>query len=231
VYMYTIARPIERLRLRTQISLLQLSVKVIRTKPFRWLLRLVCRLALYGFAFMVVFGYKPKIKPEPASQLALEWDQIQKLRDAPVDAVTDRYRDTMRAMTWGTAVTAVLILTAIATNSKPSPSTALQVAAALFALATPFLIMLGVVFNSHADAKEPRPTWQQTFNITAAIYGTQFVFGLGIVALLWSFDWRVAVAFLIAVYFAWRCFKGISKRYVAKVATAATKPEGSLTSR
>ena len=84
----------------------------------------------------------------------------------------------------------------------------MSVAAGCFATAIPLLIAFGFVQSHQFNPAKDRPTTtQEALNLTALIYGTKFLFCLGLTAMLFDFNRIVAVAFLVGCWLALRSFK------------------------
>lgn len=213
-----------RLRLRVQIILLKGVQRLVFTRFFRFVLQYVLMVWLLVWAARVVFGRSPiidvpansAIPPELAQAIA----QLEETRRARVKAeMTERSRDIVQTMTWGTAGVSVLILVAIATSSKTFTGLAMTIAAGCFAISIPLLISFGFAFAHHWDPARDPPTTQEVINLNALIYAGQFVFAFGLASLLWSFDYRISLAFLVACYLGTRALKNlVTNRISPKVA-------------
>jgi hypothetical protein len=104
-----------RLRARLQIVLLRLLQRIILSRHFRVILGPVLLVWAFVWACRVAFGRSPVIKIPACSAITPELAEviakIEEARRAPVKAgMTERGRDIVQTMTWGTAGAAVLIL-------------------------------------------------------------------------------------------------------------------------
>lgn len=103
----------------------------------------------------------------------------------------ERDRALGQTMTWGTAGVGVVILTTVVAARTFNPAT--LVATAAFALAIPFLVVLGLAYAIQNDHKAARPpTTRDSILLINLIYAAQFVFYFGLAALLWGYDPRPA---------------------------------------
>jgi hypothetical protein len=203
-------------RRHLKIASLQLLIQVIKARWFRLLiLRPPLLVFVFYRIFALAFGAKINV-PATADAKTLELvNQLEAARNARMktDLLTDTDRTLLRALTWGVAGIAVIILTTVITAQKSSP--ALWLACACFALATPILVVLGFAASYHADPKKTPPTVQEGVNLHGSIYAADLVFCLGFAALLWSYDPRISGLFVIGCWLAWRYFKSFAAKQSA----------------
>ena len=195
-----------------------------------WLLRHRALGPLLTLAYMVqacvaAFGPRPRMKVPPGCLLSGESMQLtaklHEHRSASAHTeITDRQRAVAQSMTWGAAGAAVLILVAIATSSKTFSGAAMTVAATCFAVSIPLFIALGFAYSSHQNEATESPTPNEALNLHHLLRSAQFLFGLGLAALLWSFDRRVSIAFVVACYLGWRAFMNLVVFRVGEKAAA-----------
>jgi hypothetical protein len=203
-------------RRRLHIASLQLLIRIIKTRWFRMLI-LRPPLLIYAFYRVFALGFGAKIRvPATADAKTLELvSQLEASRSARMktDLLTDTDRTLLRALTWGVAGVAVIILTTVITTEKSSPS--LWLACACFALATPVLVVLGIAASYHADPNKTPPTVQEGVNLHGSIFAADLVFCLGFAALLWSYDPRISGLFVAGCWIAWRYFKSFAAKQSA----------------
>jgi hypothetical protein len=203
-----------RLRARVLIIVLKLTQRIVLSRFFRIVLVPVLIVFRLVWAVRIVFGHSPVIDVPGNSAITAELaTMIAKLEESRrtrvIGEMTDRGRDLVQTMTWGTAGVAVLILVAIATSSKTFTGPSMTIAAGCFAVSVPLFISFGFAFAHQWDPGRDPPTTQEVLNLNALIYGGQFLFALGLASLLWSFDYRVSLAFLVACCLASRVFKNL----------------------
>jgi ABC-type bacteriocin/lantibiotic exporter with double-glycine peptidase domain len=218
--MSTVTRiPVHR---RLHIASLQLLIRVIKTRWFR-LLILRPPLLVYVYYRIIALALGAKLNvPATADAKTVELvSQIEAARNTRMetDLLSDTDRMLLRALTWGVAGIAVIIVTTIITAQKFSP--ALWVACACFVLAIPFLAVLGFMASYHVDPKKTPPTVQETINLHAAIYAADLIFGLGFAALLWSYNPSISILFVASCWLAWRYFKSFAAKTVKQSPSAS----------
>lgn len=204
----------QRLPFRTRLKIagLKLLIRVTASQAFKRALLIVFKPVLYVglviYACRLVFGHTPKWLAELSPQASQAMAQLEETRNKPIRSnLTDREHAALQATTWGMAGAGVVIEAAIATSSK-TLGPAMSVAAGCFGMAIPLLIAFGFVQSHQFDPAKDRPTTtQEAINLAALIYGTQFLFCVGLTAMLFEFNRIVAVAFLVGCWLALRSFK------------------------
>ena len=228
---------LQRLKLgnRLKIVLLKILGRIILSRPFKWVVTPLLYVGMIVWAAAIAFGRTPSIKVPHGSPLSQEMVElvarIEESRKAPVRGqISDRERALVQSLTWGTAGAAVVILVAIATSSKTF-GPAMPIAAGCFAVTIPLLIAFGLAHMHQWDAAKAPPTVQECINLIGLIYGGQLLFTVGLAVLLWDFNPRVSIAFLVACYFGARAHKNlVVKRFAPGTienVTAMIKPVGS----
>jgi hypothetical protein len=200
---------VAQFQIRATVALLQLLLRVLNTRPFRWAMRTVLlpivTVWLVKFLVTALYG-TPRIRAEPGSQVEQLLRDLQAKKSTRLSAPSDdRDRPINQTITWGPAGAAVLILAAIVTSSKLGP--ALLMASGCFALAIPLLVVVGLVYASRIATTSEPLTVQEVLNVATLQHAAHFVWFLGFATLLWSYDWRVSICFVVGCYLAWRCFR------------------------
>jgi len=169
---------------------------------------------LIWFLIWTVLGGRPR-NPYPDPRVNALWAQIEASRNAPTKRITDRDRDTLQATTWGLAGAAVVILTAIVTASIAAPhgpNRLLLISAGCFAFSIPLLVALGMQQAAiHSQNRDP-PFVQTALTLFIYTQMAQTLFCLGLVAMLWSFNWEVSLVFILGVLVAWKSLVSFSKQ-------------------
>lgn len=173
------------------------------------------RAALLWFLWMV-FTNPDKLRfPNPQAnetfaQINTMLDQLkvsfeQRSSGPPAnESERDRGIALSRAMTWGMAGVAIILLTTVVLGTHPTTDLAALVAAACFAYAIPTLIACGFIQVSHTDASILPPTVREALSVTFKMHLAQFFVCVGVAAMLWSYDPIVSGVFMLAVYWAYR---------------------------
>jgi hypothetical protein len=112
-----------------------------------------------------------------------------------------------QAMTWGLAGVAVVLLTTIVAYRLSGP--AIYVAAGCFALATPILLVFGLL-----SALRP-PTVKATVLVHVPVTLAQEIVGVGFAAFLWSYQPWISALFMMSCGVAWRLFQKIHTDHFA----------------
>jgi hypothetical protein len=200
-----------RLKIRLKIAGLRLLLRIVASRAFKVVLKPVLYAGLLAYACLLIFGHTPKRLAELNAQSAQLITRLEEVRNKPIRTnLTDREHAALRATTWGTAGAGVVIEVAIATSSKALGPT-MCLAAACFAVTIPLLIAFGFVQSHQFDPARDRPTTtQEAINLQALIYGTQFLFCVGLTAMLFDFNRSVAAAFLVGCWLAWRSLKAFT---------------------
>jgi hypothetical protein len=140
---------------------------------------------------------------------------------APNENEKDRTIAVNRAMTWGVAGVAIVLLTTVIVATHPTTDRAALVSAACLAYAIPTLIACGFIQVSYPDTSIERPTVREVLRVTHRIYLALFFVFVGLAAMLWSYDPIVSGVFIIAVYWAYQL---INRAFKARVAKPKEKP-------
>lgn len=147
---------------------------------------------------------------------------LEKTAEYPADDVErERGIALNSSMTWGVAGAALILLTTVIASDHPSDKSAL-IAAACFAFAIPTLVVSGFIQLSYAHSKpsdhgiQP-PTMRHVLRILIRTYIAYFLVTVGTAAMLWSYDWKVSVVFIVSLYLALRLY-----RRTVKAGTAST---------
>lgn len=166
----------------------------------RFMLGPIVRLGLLWFVRAALADKLPESNP----QIAQLSKQLREQFNSRLPHSEGKERDlvVIRTMTWGTAGIGVLILTAIITSHALTP--ALEVATTLFALSLPFLVVLGLLYALQSDPKTTPPTARAALFQVTLLYAAHLLFYLGLGAMIWSYDPRIAALFVIACYCAWQ---------------------------
>jgi hypothetical protein len=208
--------------IRLRIWHLQLWLRVVQTT---WFKTIVIRPVVYVGLWWIVAAVLSAVflgrrLPEEWSsnpQIAHKLTELrQKLDSRASRRLTERERAIGQTITWGMAGVGVIILTTIVTARVFNP--AIWVATAAFAVAVPFLVVLGAAGAIQNDPKSAPPTLRATLFLQASIFLAHLVFCSGLAALLWSYDARIAVIFVGACCMAWRYVQ----RFVAEHAASQT---------
>jgi len=225
----------KQFRIRQYIRFLQFLQRMLNSPRFRRFMLIVIRPFLYalllGFGVAVVFGYTPK-KIDPESKTAQLWRDIQATRSQRITVanVKDRDRALSQTTTWGMAGLGVLLLAAILTS--PKSGAAVSIAIGCFAISVPLLVALGALSWLHFDEKGVPPTAQEIIYTTALTHMGQFLFCVGLGALVWSYDARAAIVFLVGCGIGLRVFQLFAVRHLrAQSRDAEPKsatPQGAL---
>jgi hypothetical protein len=208
----------QRLPFRTRLKiarlklLISIATSITESQAFKRALLIVLKPVVYVglmiFVSRLAFGYTPKWLGEVSPQASQSLAQLEETRNKPIRSnLTDREHAALQATTWGMAGAGLVIEVAIATSSK-TLGPAMSVAAGCFATAIPLLITFGFVQSHQFNPAKDRPTTtQEAIKLAALIYGTQFLFCVGLTAMLFDFNRIVAVAFLVGSWLALRSFK------------------------
>jgi L-asparagine transporter-like permease len=209
-------RPSIRARMRVArahllIALLKHVQRLVSGRAFKVVLRVlltpILLVWLVVFSIQVLYGRGPKWLTELNPEVAQAMAQLEEAKNKPIHSdISDREHAALQATTWGMAGAGVVIEVAIATSSK-TLGFAMSVSAGCFAIAIPLLIALGFVQSHLFDPKKDRPTTtREMLSLTTRIYATQFLFCVGLTAMLFDFNRLVAIAFLVGCLLALRSF-------------------------
>lgn len=233
--------PFKRIGAKLVLKILLHLQRTIQTTTFqkrvlpavlRPILYPIIRVALIWFLW-TAFTNPDKLKfPNPESnetfsQINTMLDQIkasfeQRVSGPPANEnERDRGIAVSRAMTWGMAGVAIILLTTVILGTHPTTDRAALVAAACFAYAIPTLIACGFIQVSHTDTSILPPTVREAVNVTFKMHLAQFFVCIGVVAMLWSYDPIVSGIFMVAVYWAYR---QINRAMLARVAKPKEGP-------
>jgi hypothetical protein len=203
-------------RERLKSVLLTIAGRILLSRIFmRFVMPPLMAVGYVIYACIHAFGPRRKFDVPSGGPVHLsEWAElaarIQESKDGPQrKEISEEHRARMQSMTWGTAGAAVVILVAIATSSKAFVGPAITIAAMCFAFTIPLLIVFGFAISHHLNPARPPPEPTESSNATYLILAAQFVFAVGIGALLWSFDIKVALAFMVACCLAWRAYSNL----------------------
>jgi hypothetical protein len=174
---------------------------LVQTRGFKYLVVLP-----FAYAFMTWATWKALTKPEALGDLKTN-KMVAELRASLEQRVAgystnEQAAELNRALTWGTAGAALVLLTTVILVDHRTETAAL--AAACFALAIPMLIACGFAQSSHMDQTIQPPTVRETLRVLNTMVAAQFIVCIGVVALLWSYDSKVAAAFIVGCYLAVR---------------------------
>lgn len=216
----------EVIGIKLKILGLQLSMRAINTRTFRYLVLRPFALGILSWITWRVFSNPDELNATGDPQVAQMVVQIkailEKTAEYPTDDVErERGIALNRSMTWGVAGAALILLTTAIVTDHPSDKSAL-IAAACFAFALPTLVVCGFIQLSYAHSKPSdhrisHPTMQHVLRVVIRTYIAYFFVTVGAAALLWSYDWKVSVVFIVSLYLALRLY-----RRTVKVGTAST---------
>jgi hypothetical protein len=197
---------------RLFIASIQMLQRFTNSRAFRLLMRPFLLVWVWYRLFALVFGAIPKSWTAASPEVAQVVSQLEAARNAraQTDLMSDTDRTLLRTLTWGVAGTSLYILMQIVVEQKFSAT--LWLTCACFALVVPFLAVLGVVASQYMDSKKTLPTVQEFFNLYAAIYAADLIFCLGFTALLWSYDPRISMLFVVGCWLARRYFKSFAAK-------------------
>jgi hypothetical protein len=200
-----------KLSARLHIWFLRLTLRILQTSRFQKIVfRPFLRIGLYWFMLTVMLDRLPK-GWEENPKIAHLMAQLRATWNGQANWMNDRGRAVDQTLTWGVAGGGVVMLTAIVIAHTFSRAT--WVAAICLSLSIPFLIVLGAIPAFQTDEQAFPLSVRDMLIRTAALWLTQFIFYTGLIAFLWSYDDRVAIAFLAGSYLAWRYFRRIVTKY------------------
>lgn len=226
--------PFKRIGAKLLLKVLVCLQRAVQTPTFqkrmlpavlRPILHPIVRVALVWFVWRV-FTNPEKLRwsnpegNEKLLQINSLLDQLkasfeQRVSGQPVnESERDRNIAVSRAMTWGMAGVAIVLLTTVVLGTHPTTDKAALVAAACFAYAIPTLIACGFIQVSHADTSILPPTVREALNVTFKMHLAQFFVCVGVAAMLWSYYPIVSGIFIVAVYWA---YQQINKVMLARV--------------
>lgn len=197
------------------LKLLQkISLWIIQTRAFKHLV-----LGSRARGFLTWFVWKALTHPEtlniPDTQATLLLSQLEESLDKRKwgQSVNENERDRAiafnQAQTWGVAGAATLLLTTVILGEHPTDGAAVF-AGACFAAAIPILIACGLIQKSYSDSDNPTlqpPSLREGLAVIAKMQFAQLLVCIGLIALLWNYNWIVSVVFIIACMMAWRLFR------------------------
>jgi hypothetical protein len=223
----------EIIGLKLKIWGLQLSMWLIKKRTFQYLVFRPFALGILAWIIWKVFTDPDRLNasgnPQVAEMLVQIKAMLDKVAEYPTnDAERERGIALNRSMTWGVAGGALVLLTTVIVATHPSDKAAL-IAAACFAFAIPTLIVCGFIQLSHAhsplsDQGIQPPTMRQVLKIVNRTHTAYFIVCVGAAAMLWSYDWKVSIAFIVSLYLAFRLYRRtVNVGTAKKQATAAPK--------
>lgn len=236
--------PFKRIGLKLLLKVLLGVQRIVQTSTFQKrvlpavllpVLRPLIRAALAWFVWKLFTDPDRLRFPNPEahekfSEINTMLDQVKASFDrkltgtAPNEYEKDRTIAVNRAMTWGVAGVAIVLLTTVIVATHPPTDKAALVAAACFAYAIPTLIACGFIQVSYSDTSIERPTVREVLSVTHRIYLALFFVFVGLAAMLWSYDPIVSVVFVFAVYWAYQLISRALKVRVAKPTEGSAKP-------
>jgi hypothetical protein len=229
----------EIIGLKLKIWGLQLSMWVIKKRTFQYLIFRPFALGIMAWIMWKVFTDPDRLassNPQVAEMIARIKTMLDKVAEYPTDdAERERGIALNRSMTWGVAGAAVVLLTTVIVATHPSDKAAL-IAAACFAYAIPALIVCGFIQLSHAHSTPNNqgiqpPTMRQSLKILNRTYVAYFLVCVGAAAMLWSYDWKVSIVFIVSLYLALRLYRetvkvGTTKKQATEVPKVAQVDRG-----
>lgn len=168
--------------------------------------------------------------PKVMEMLAQIKAMLERRTAYPTDeAARERGAALNQTMTWGVAGAALVLLTTIIVATHPLTDKAALIPAACFAYAIPTLVMCGFIQLSYASAKpsdqgiQP-PTLRQVMKVMGRTHTAYFLVCVGMAAMLWSYDWKISIVFVVSLYWAYRLYRrtvtvGTPKQRLTAVST------------
>ena len=200
-----------KLSARLHIWFLRLTLRILQSSWFqKMVFRPFLRIGLYWFMLTVMLDRLPK-GWEENSKIAQIMAELRATWNARANRMNERGRAVDQTLTWGVAGGGVVMLTAIVVAHTFSRAT--WVAAICLSLSIPFLIVLGAISAFQTDKETFPLTVREMMIRSAALWIVQIIFYTGLIAFLWSYDARIAIAFLGGSYLAWRYFRRIAMKY------------------
>ena len=207
---------------------LQRLMWAMRSRFFRYLVFGPFALGVLAWIIWKVFSDPDRLNASGDPRVTEIVVQIKAMLDRTAeyptnDAERERGIALNRSMTWGVAGAALVLLTTVMVATHPSDKAAL-IAAACFAIAIPTLVVCGIIQLSHAhstpsDQSIQPPTMRHMLKVLNRTYTAYFFVSVGMAAMLWSYDWKVSVVFIISLYLALRLY-----RRTVKAGTAGIRP-------
>lgn len=82
-------------------------------------------------------------------------------------------------------------------------------------MSVPFLVAIGAAYALISDPTCVQPTKRQVLFLSVLLITVQIVFFVGFGAFLWSYNFRIAIVFIIAWYLAWRYYRDFSVKHLS----------------
>jgi len=194
-----------------------------------WFLRQLWRARLLRFILAVVVDRVPKQIAASDPRLAQALTEVKASLDARFATGAARGQGFAQSITWGLAGVGVVILTAIVTTH--STGRAIVIAATCFSLSVPFLVVIGSAYVLIGDPLCVQPTKRQILFLTVLLLAVHIIFFTGLAAFLWSYDFRIAIVFIIACYLAWRYYLYFSVKHLSAQSNKADQNDSGAASR
>ena len=208
------------IKLRLKVAGLKLLIWVMKRPTFQYLVVRPVALGALTWVIWKIFaepdklhGLDPRVAP---MVVQLKASLERRTKHSLNETDRDRSINLNRAMTWGVAGVAIVLLTTVIVATHPSTDKAALFAGACFAFAIPILIACGFVQMSHADTTIEPPTVREVWKVTNRIYLAYVIVCFGMAAMLWSYDWIVSVIFVVSLYLAFRLIRRALKGRTAK---------------
>lgn len=207
-------------------SFVSLKLKIWSLQTLKWLINkrafqyIVFRPFAFGVLVWIVwrlFTDPDKLNASGNPQVAAMVAQIKAMMDKRTEypkngPERDRGIALNQSMTWGVAGAAIILLTTEIVATHPAADKAALIAAACFAFAIPTLVISGFIQLTHASAAPSdqgiqSPTLRQAMKVIGRTHMAYFFVCVGVAAMLWSYDWKVSVVFMMALYWALRLYR------------------------